>query len=434
MKQIYLPLALSYIAHWVREEGIRELVANARDTVGADSDKIIFAHEEQENGLFRLSIGNKTDGAKLETRHLVMGVSEHRNSTESIGQFGEGLKLAIVTLLREAPDQRLVITNHDEIWTIEAVENPDMGDVEMPRITIQDCEPQGHVLFHIEDLSKRELASVLNMVWEFVPKDGVVLKNDEVELAQLDSSSVGASMLYVGGIAMGEYKTGYAVNTIPFGIAVNRDRKMPNSLEEVQDRLRTLITEQFESNPYGPATLKNPEHYDFILDVCRDFELFENVATLGALILRQKDADTYGVAGPTKTDYLQAEILYWIDREELDRDFKQRWGYGIDGAFSNGRHIHNNWWKAASLKKLNSAVDVVGDDVLRRAHRLADSTKADAQAFQSLLDMPVSVQSAQEVYNDLHQRLYDTLSDLMEAGDAAAKTNELLDNFKIHLV
>ena len=151
--EIFLPIATSYISHWSLEEGIRELIANARDKVGANREQMVFAVVEKEDETYDLTIGNLTDGEKLETRHLVLGVSEHRNSVAAIGQFGEGLKLALVTILRSNRQEELVIVNHDEVWTVSLVPNPQMGDTIMPLIRIEPCEPQNRVTFHIKDLN-----------------------------------------------------------------------------------------------------------------------------------------------------------------------------------------------------------------------------------------------------------------------------------------
>lgn len=440
MKQLFLPISLQYIAHWGRDEGIRELIANARDTVGEKSHDVIFNVLENSDGTMQLTVGNRTDGDKLETRHLVMGVSEHRNSVEAIGQFGEGLKLAIISLLREAPDEILRITNHDEVWTIRPVANPEMGDVVMPHLTIEECEPQGHVLFHIDGMSKQEVSNVMDMVWDFVPTHTRRLKNDEIELVELDGNSHRASKLYVGGIAMGEYESGFAVNTIPYGIDVNRDRKMPNSMEEVQERLRNLLAENFKQ---GSATVDvepvDKDMSDFMLTAALAFSLFEDVRPLHEVIREKADL----IANSTLTDADEkrlsneaklAEISYWVDMQELERDFKARWGYSINEARANDMHIHNNWWKANALKSMHPGMNAVGDDVIRRASRLANSNKPIAEDLQEIMRLPVSTKDANQIYSELHDALYAELSELMEAGDAAQKTNALLEEFHKHLV
>ena len=70
-QKLFLPISLGYIDHWELEHGIKELIANARDTVENDREKIIFSTEHREDGYYDMVIGNKTDGQKLETKHLL---------------------------------------------------------------------------------------------------------------------------------------------------------------------------------------------------------------------------------------------------------------------------------------------------------------------------------------------------------------------------
>lgn len=80
---ITFPIAKSYVADWTVEEAKRELLQNAMDTKN-------WYIDEHTNAL--ISAGT------ISRRHWLMGVSE---KTDSIGKFGEGLKLAALVLARE---------------------------------------------------------------------------------------------------------------------------------------------------------------------------------------------------------------------------------------------------------------------------------------------------------------------------------------------
>ena len=80
---ITFPIAKSYVADWTVEDAKRELLQNAMDTKNWHID-------EHTNAL--ISTGT------ISRRHWLMGVSE---KTDSIGKFGEGLKLAALVLARE---------------------------------------------------------------------------------------------------------------------------------------------------------------------------------------------------------------------------------------------------------------------------------------------------------------------------------------------
>jgi hypothetical protein len=87
-KEIVYPISLSYVPEWGAWEVIRELVSNAIDTRTAwsmtrEADDLVITDS----------------GTGLVIRQLLFGVSEKADSN-AIGQFGEGLKLAMLVLTR----------------------------------------------------------------------------------------------------------------------------------------------------------------------------------------------------------------------------------------------------------------------------------------------------------------------------------------------
>lgn len=85
--ELVYPISLRYRKEWSEWEAIRELVQNILDT---NSEFKIF----QENGDTVLV----DRGGGLKVRHLLLGVSE--KSADSRGKYGEGLKLALIVLIR----------------------------------------------------------------------------------------------------------------------------------------------------------------------------------------------------------------------------------------------------------------------------------------------------------------------------------------------
>ena len=80
-----LNLARGYVKEWGVKEGLREIIANAYDESGALLD--------YEDGKAIIS----NDGT-LEWKHLTLGTSEKKEN--AIGQFGEGLKVGALALVR----------------------------------------------------------------------------------------------------------------------------------------------------------------------------------------------------------------------------------------------------------------------------------------------------------------------------------------------
>jgi hypothetical protein len=87
MPEIKFPITLDYVSDWGPWEVVRELATNALDSDPG----------------FRMGMADGTlwiedGGDNLAIRHLLFGVSE--KGSNAVGQFGEGLKLALLVLTR----------------------------------------------------------------------------------------------------------------------------------------------------------------------------------------------------------------------------------------------------------------------------------------------------------------------------------------------
>lgn len=103
MKIIPLSIAKSYVSHWSWWEGIRELLQNAVDTGDFDV-------QTTWNG--QIIINSR--GGKIPVSALLMGKSGKEDDEDTIGKFGEGMKLAFLVLGRLGAD--VVVHNDDECW------------------------------------------------------------------------------------------------------------------------------------------------------------------------------------------------------------------------------------------------------------------------------------------------------------------------------
>jgi hypothetical protein len=91
-KALGTAISPEYIKDWTVEMGIRELLQNAIDTKKQFNCHCSVKH----NGVFAEIID---DGPGIEIKHLALGISD--KGENAIGQFGEGLKLALLLFARE---------------------------------------------------------------------------------------------------------------------------------------------------------------------------------------------------------------------------------------------------------------------------------------------------------------------------------------------
>ena len=130
VRSIALSLTEDYCPSWGAWEGVRELVQNFHDGC-LDSGASLVWHCSGDGTLFRAVAGGRSVGmitydadaqrlmltnrnVALERRFLLLGSSRKADSSLAIGQFGEGMKVGTLALLREG--RRVSMRTRDEHW------------------------------------------------------------------------------------------------------------------------------------------------------------------------------------------------------------------------------------------------------------------------------------------------------------------------------
>lgn len=126
--KIEMSLSSNYVSHWGWEQAFRELLQNALD---CESFVIEYNQEDQTVVIFT------ADGA-IPRQALLLGESG-KKSGDTIGHFGEGLKLAMLILAREG--YPITVTSGTEIWKPH-MEHSDMYGCDALMIDIEEY-PEG---------------------------------------------------------------------------------------------------------------------------------------------------------------------------------------------------------------------------------------------------------------------------------------------------
>lgn len=109
MSKIELSIKTSYLPTWGLWEGVRELIQNGRDAEVEFGGKFTVRHDPESSRLF---IENKN--ALLLAEALLLGQTSKADRGDLAGQFGEGLKLGLLALVRAGHE--VVIRNGGEVW------------------------------------------------------------------------------------------------------------------------------------------------------------------------------------------------------------------------------------------------------------------------------------------------------------------------------
>ncbi len=214
MTKHILTLSPDYCLEWGLWEAVRELLQNSLDQhiVNPASQPVFEYNPETET----LVIGNAN--CELRPRSLLLGVSDKRDEKKTIGQFGEGYKLALLVLTRLSFD--VVIYNNEFTWTPRFEFNEEYeGQVLTIQIerTGEDADVCG-VHFRIRDVSPRAYEQICE---NYLPgvRPNVILDEDHLR------KKVFVNGLFVCKIDGLEW--GY--NFSPDRIKLARDRSLADS-------------------------------------------------------------------------------------------------------------------------------------------------------------------------------------------------------------
>jgi hypothetical protein len=241
-----LSLTKDYAPSWTVVDAVREFFQNALDQQVTMEDNSMFFDYTEDNG--QLRVGNKR--SVLEPKSLLLGASTKTNSKETIGQFGEGYKIATLVLLRLGMQVTFYNYGAKEVWTPRFVKSRKYG-AEILRF----------------DVNKK-------FVWTTVPDDNLTIVIDgitseeyeEIKVSNLHLQEAYTSFkseqgevlvdpahrkkVYVNGLFVCNYDSyTFGYNFKPSFIKLDRDRKLADAFE-----LKWLASGMWNDVAGEPAT------------------------------------------------------------------------------------------------------------------------------------------------------------------------------------
>ena len=227
---------------WTVIQAVRELVSNAID------GETKFSHLGR--GKMTLTYRNRTlfvrnDYVEVPAKALLMGVSESRSDDRMIGQFGEGLPLALLVLARE--NYGVEIYNGKEKWTPQIVRSTKFNGEPILAVNVRQLKVDRQA-FEVQ------VFGVAEETWEEVQR--LFLKLDPQFQPDMSLSSRGGQRvllqpefkgrIYSQGVFIHhttEARFGYDIT----GVRLNRDRSFIDR-STLQDSLSKVLTEAVKAN------------------------------------------------------------------------------------------------------------------------------------------------------------------------------------------
>ena len=343
-KTLELAISPDYVSSWGTWEAVREVLQNGidRQTEGID--------QQAESGELAQPIGMLDVSYHAKSRHLVvtsiqttiprqsllLGVTT-KTGSKTIGQYGEGYKLALVVLLRKG--KKVEILNGKERWTPMIVESRDFGGEVLAIKIAAGPKDNEDLVFSIEGITPAEMKMIrknclrLGGTYEhFVTEEGEVLTGKNQE-----------RRLYVGGLYVCSMR--------------ERDKWMHgfnfNPGEVVLDRDRRLIAE-----------------WEVTYTAAKMFKQLDDPDALAALIEAEAEEvrSIYEYGGQTETTKKAADKVFW--------NFLERHGTGSLPARGEDER------KALEKEYLGAKIVILSETVVK-AIRISEAFKKYLEQFEA---------------------------------------------------
>lgn len=107
-----LTLTPNYVSDWTFNDAIRELIQNGTDQEVLDKDNCFSIEYDRERQVLQLK--NSKSALKINT--LLLGRSSKAGNEDTVGQFGEGYKIAALVLNRIGKTFTVLNNEKNEVW------------------------------------------------------------------------------------------------------------------------------------------------------------------------------------------------------------------------------------------------------------------------------------------------------------------------------
>lgn len=232
MKRFDLGMSINYCPTWGVVESVREFFQNAHDEeVVNPENKMYFGYDKDSK---TLRIGNKN--GRLTTNTLLLGQSSKRDSSETIGQHGEGYKVATVVLLRNGKTVKVYNRADKEVWAAKTVKSrryqADVVVFDIEKVSIFKSVPDHDLIFEISGIDEDEYNAIVDsnlFLQDLREGEDYITSNPgyplTTRMCKVLTGEKHAGKLFVGGLYVTTSKYAkYGYDFAPGLVKLDRDR------------------------------------------------------------------------------------------------------------------------------------------------------------------------------------------------------------------
>jgi len=226
MARFELTISPDYVANWGFKEALREIYQNALDQQALDPTNIMTS------SISSSSITIRSAKSALDKASLLLGHSDKKDDAQTIGQFGEGYKLALIVLLRLGLKVKIHNYAYKETW-VPAFHHSSKYNTLLLAIDVTKYRlrtpPDADLTWIIEGFTKEQLIEwrsfnlVTNSNYESMD-----LKGRQVLTEERHKGHVYVSGLFV---CKSTEDLRYGYNLWPKDVKLDRDRGMVDSFD-----------------------------------------------------------------------------------------------------------------------------------------------------------------------------------------------------------
>lgn len=232
MKRFDLGMSINYCPTWGVVESVREFFQNAHDEeIVNPENKMYFGYDKDSK---TLCIGNKN--GRLTTNTLLLVQSSKRDNSETIGQHGEGYKVATVVLLRNGKGVKVYNRADKEVWTAKTIKSrryqADVVVFDIEKVSIFKSIPDHDLIFEISGIDEDEYNAIVDsnlFLQDLREGEDYITSNPgyplTTRMCKVLTGEKHAGKLFVGGLYVTTSKYAkYGYDFAPGLVKLDRDR------------------------------------------------------------------------------------------------------------------------------------------------------------------------------------------------------------------
>lgn len=230
-----LTLTPDYVSDWDFKDAMRELIQNGIDQEELDAGKSFSMSYDKEKKIIRLINSGRT---MLKRNTLLLGKTSKANNDDTVGQFGEGYKIAALVLNREGKAFTIYNNEKKEVWKSRFKNSEKWREKILAFYISRQETSESGLCIEVGNVSEKEYCG-LEGVWLGMSDYDKI----DTQYGEIITEKEFLGNIYVGGLRIGcnsELKYGY--NFKPQYIQLERDRKTCESWN-VQENTWKMITE-----------------------------------------------------------------------------------------------------------------------------------------------------------------------------------------------